>query len=105
MRARCLAVLALGLLLGADGREQTKPKTDQDALHGSWRPIEQLPKSIPDVRYTLLVFQRDKLTWHCRLDDIRIKAKTAIKLDPKANPKSIDFTPEEGANKGKTYLG
>ena len=43
-------------------------------------------------------------TWTLRVDGKAIASGTST-FDPQANPKTIDFTPENGETKGELYLG
>ena len=105
MRAQLFPVLLAFILTSGQSLGQAVTKTDQEILQGIWKPIQQLPIAIPDIRYVRLEFKGDKLTWHSRLDEQVGKAETKFKIDQKANPKTIDFTPTDGGNKDQTYVG
>ncbi len=102
-----IAVLAVVSLCGIAGTAQDKLKDDAQRIQGSWDwdPAEEQSDAQPQVILERVVVKGAKLTFHYRLDDQRSTSTTEFTLDPKTAPKQIDFTPTEGANKSKTYLG
>lgn len=103
VQSLCLFVIVLSTCVGGAG--QDKPRDEREALQGSWVLIEQLPRAIPDIRCERIVFKGDKLTLHYRLDGQIGVVETRFKLNPKAKPKAIEFTPTEGDRKGEIFLG
>jgi uncharacterized protein (TIGR03067 family) len=104
MRTRLSVACVAAVLVRVAVAGQGQPNDDRQALKGAWKPVEQL-ETEDNSGYELLEFQGDTLAFYCRTAGQRNRAPTKFKLDPKANPKAIDFTPVDGANKGKTYLG
>ena len=77
---------------------------DSDAIQGTWLPSEAelAGNKFPDeVRKTIkLVIKDDKYT--VTVGEQGTDQGT-IKLDPSANPKTMDITGTDGPNKGKTF--
>ena len=107
---RILAFLALLTVAGHLSVAQDKPNQPRDdtkLLQGvwSWDPDAKQSEAKPLVLLERVVIKDAKLTFYYKLDGKPITSETTFKLDQKAFPRAIDFTPTEGANKGKTYLG
>ena len=107
---RILVLIALLCVATHSGVAQDKPKQAKDdatLLQGVWHwdPDAKQSEAKPVVLLERVVVKDAKLTFHYKLDGKAFTSETTFKLDPKAFPRAIDFTPTEGANKGKTYLG
>jgi RNA polymerase sigma factor (sigma-70 family) len=85
------------ILLEADA-----PKTDQDALQGAWIPVaveedgKKVPKEDIEAKKFEMVFTGNKVT-------LPIKGETqevTYRLDPKKDPRQIDFLFDKGTAKG-----
>lgn len=107
MSLRNLAILTLCSLSGVAAIARDKPKDDAQLVQGSWDwdPAAKQSEAKPQVLLERVVIRGDKLTFHYNLDGKRFTSPTEFKLDPKASHREIDFTPTEGANKGRAYLG
>ena len=99
-----LSVAAVGLLAAAD-----TPKSAREAIAGSWRVVacelehKLLPEAVfKDLRYVLAEDGKWKLEGGPGFPKA---AGGAFDLDPKASPKTIDMTPDDGPFKGKTFRG
>jgi uncharacterized protein (TIGR03067 family) len=95
------------LLAGSSGTAQEKPSDDAQRMQASWDwdPAEKQSDAKPQVDLERVVIKGNKITFHYRLGDQRSTSTTEFKLDPKATPGTIDFTPSEGTNAGRKYLG
>src|SRR5436190_11457779 len=107
MKSIITAVAALSLL-GFTGVAQDKPKDDSQLVQGSWDwdpAAKQLEPPFPLLER--VVFKGDTLTLHYSSDGRKYSTPTEFRLDPKASPKKIDFTPTDKDNpmKGKMYFG
>jgi uncharacterized protein (TIGR03067 family) len=84
------------------------PKVDTQVkqLQGTWDWNPDFPQSDAEPRIDLLrvVIKDDVLTFHYAFRGERFSVATRFKLNLKAMPKEMDFTPTEGNVKGKTYL-
>jgi uncharacterized protein (TIGR03067 family) len=97
-------LLAVSVLIGADA-----PISDKQAIGGSWRVVaceldnKLLPEPVfKDLRY---IFKPDG-AWKLEGGPGFPKAAGGgFTLDPKASPKTIDLTPNDGPYKGKTFRG
>jgi uncharacterized protein (TIGR03067 family) len=107
MPIRLIAAVLVCVVVSVTGVAQDKPKDDSKAIQGDWAwdPAEKQSDALPPATLDRIVIKGDKLIFHYRIMDKPSISETKFKLDPKASPKKIDFTPTEGANKGKTYLG
>lgn len=95
---------ALGLFCSAHAKQEKQAKPDANPLIGTWDVVDQQLAMPPIVTYKL-EFTADKITWYALDDNGRPGVtSTPYKLDPKANPKRIDFWREQDG-KDKPYLG
>lgn len=99
-----LALVAIGALVAAD-----PAKPDKEAIAGSWRVAacelenKLLPESaFKELRYSMAADGKWKLEGGPGFPKA---AGGTFELDPKASPKTIDFTPSDGPFKGKTFQG
>jgi uncharacterized protein (TIGR03067 family) len=103
-----IAAVALAATV-APAAPAPKDKVDPDAapLQGTWEwdPAAEQSAALPRIDVERVVIKGDTLTIHYNLDGRRFASPTTFTLDPKARPPQIDFTPTEGANKGRAYLG
>jgi uncharacterized protein (TIGR03067 family) len=105
MRARLLGILSVGMLLGADGKNDDPAAKDLERLQGTWA-IESLEingKQEPEERTkdTKLTVKGDKYVVKVRDKEFEV----TIKLDPTKKPKHIDMVPADGPAQGKTHPG
>ena len=107
MMYRLLTVLAACWITGQTGTAQDKPLEDARRIQGVWvwDRTEKQSEAQPQILIEEIIFRGDTLTFHYRFGDQRTTSKCAFSLDPKASPKQINFTPADGTNQGKTYLG
>lgn len=105
MKPHVLIVLAVGLLIGADTKEEKAAKQELKKLEGAWVMVsgedkgEKLPEEV--VKKAKLTIVGDKHT-------VKVGEDTIIgthKLNPSSKPKEIDATDTEGPFKGQTTLG
>lgn len=108
MGSRILAGLAV-FALALTGAAQDKPKDDTQLVQGTWDwdPAAKQSDAKPVILLERVVIKGDTLTFHYSMDGKKFTTPTTFSLDPKASPRTIDFTPTEkgNANKGKKYLG
>ena len=93
---KLLAVLAVGLLLGADAKNEK--------LEGTWKAVAavQNGQEQNDAGEHTLTFTGDTFTV-ARDGEARIKG--TFKTDATKKPKTIDWIVKEGRNAGKTIVG
>jgi len=107
MKMRCLAVLAVGLLLAADAKDAKKK--DLDLLKGTWAASsveyggEKVGADI--VKNLTLVVEGDKLTIKGDSAEVEKYGKATLKIDPTTPPKIIDISITGGDEKGTTFEG
>ncbi len=106
MKSIITAVAALSLL-GFTGVAEDKPKDDSQLVQGSWDLDPAAKQFDAQMLLERVVIEGDTLTFHYSLRGRKSSTPTEFKLNPKASPKEIDFTPtdKDNANKGKTYFG
>jgi uncharacterized protein (TIGR03067 family) len=106
MKTRCLALLAVGLLLAADD-PKAAGKKDLDQLQGTWtaaRVEYNGEKADGDVVKGLkVVIDGDKMTVQAESPDLEKYGKMALKLDATTAPKLMDITVTAGDEKGTTF--
>jgi uncharacterized protein (TIGR03067 family) len=107
MKTRCLIVLAVGLLLAADTKDDKKK--DLDKLQGTWiaTTVEyngenQLGAALKELKVTI---DGDTLTVRGDDDEVKNYGKAKLKLDPTTTPKLIDVSSATGDEKGMTCEG
>jgi uncharacterized protein (TIGR03067 family) len=105
MKSRCLAVLAVALLLGADAKDAKKK--DLDKLQGTWAAstIEyngenQLGGALKELK---VVIDGDTLTVKGEDEEVKKYGKAKLKLDPTATPKLLDISITTGDEKGMAF--
>jgi uncharacterized protein (TIGR03067 family) len=114
MKTAALLMLVEGCLLSsppfataADDAKQHAIKQDRKKYQGTWRvvslQVDGKPALESDAKKITVVNHVDG-TWSIRVDDKEI-AKGTSEIDPTQNPKTIDFTPSEGSERGKLFLG
>lgn len=105
MKTRCLALLAVGLLLAADDPKDAKKK-DLDKLQGTWTAsgVEYNgDKVLGDlVKELKVVVEGDKLTVKGDAPDLEKYGKATLKIDPATTPKVMDIS-ITGGEKGTTF--
>lgn len=112
MKPHVLLVLAVGLLLAADAKEDTKKDAKEDAkkelkkMEGTWQvtssETDGQKMSEEDVKQIKVIIKGNQYTLK-QLDNT-INQGT-FKLDPTKKPKTIDIMPKEGDNSGGTMKG
>ncbi len=105
MKTRCLAVLAVGLLLAADAKD-TKKK-DLDKLQGTWTAsaIEYNGEKVLGdlVKELKVVVKDDTLTVKGEDPEVTKYGKATLKIDPATTPKVVDVSITGGDEKGTTF--
>jgi uncharacterized protein (TIGR03067 family) len=102
-----LAVLVIGLILGAEEKKDDAKK-DQETLQGTWKVVASETggkDQTEEFKDHLLVFEGD--TFALKKGD-EIGVKGTFKLDPSEKPRAIDVTiTEDGreGDKGKVLHG
>jgi uncharacterized protein (TIGR03067 family) len=97
MQTKILLVCTIGLLLGADAKD------DQKKLQGKWTATSgvidgnEIPKDQIKGDMTL-TFSGDKYTWAAGTDH----GGGTFKLDPSKKPMAMDAVPSDGPVKGQT---
>ncbi len=97
-------LVAAGFIGSADA-----PKSDKEAIAGSWRVVacELENKLLPEMAFKDLRYVM-KADGAWKLDGGPGFPKAAggvFEVHPNASPKTIDFTPNDGPYKGKTFRG
>ena len=94
-----LAVLVVGLFLGAEGKKDDAKK-DKEALQGAWKIVSSEAggkDQTEGFKDHLIVFEGD--TFALKKGD-QVGLKGTFKLDPSQKPKAIDLTITEGGREG-----
>jgi uncharacterized protein (TIGR03067 family) len=108
MKTRCLAVLAVVLLLAADDAKDAKKK-DLDLLQGTWTASsvefngDKVEADI--VKNLSVVIDGDKMTIKGESVEVEKYGKATLKIDPTTTPKIIDISITGGDEKGTTFEG
>jgi uncharacterized protein (TIGR03067 family) len=112
MQVVCIAVLAAGLLIVADGSDKCVPaKDDLARLSGTWLTVSLVNdgKTLVDEKTpakpgpaTKLVYEGTK--WMIMVGDKTV-AGGVFKIDAGKSPKEIDILDETGVKNDKTKLG
>ena len=95
-----LAVLVIGLFLGAEGKKDDAKK-DQETLQGTWKVVASETggkDQTEEFMDHLLVFEGD--TFALKKGD-QVGLKGTFKLDPSEKPRAIDMTITEGGQEGE----
>jgi uncharacterized protein (TIGR03067 family) len=94
-------------VVAADKDKEPAIKQERKKYEGTWRVIflqvDGNQASDKDAKKITAVNQADG-TWSVRVEGKEIATGTS-EIDPTKNPKTIDFTPTEGSEKGKVFLG
>lgn len=105
MKLLALMALTVGLLIGADVKEDAA-KNELKKLEGTWQfvsfEIDGQKMQPEEAKQHTVVIKGDKYT--LKLQDNPISQGT-IKVDPSKKPKTIDIMPTEGDSSGMTMLG
>jgi uncharacterized protein (TIGR03067 family) len=107
MKARCLVVMTIGLLLAADDAKD-EVKKELARFEGTWKWVS-LESEKEKLSADALKDPRMKLTG----DKFAVTGENAenaimggtFKVDPTKKPKTIDVTFTDGPQKGKTMVG
>jgi uncharacterized protein (TIGR03067 family) len=100
-----LAAVAAGLLIAGNAVRAEEKKDDAKKLEGTWAATamefggQQAPADA--VKDTKLTFAGDQLTFTSKGKD----EKATFKVDTGKKPFTIDITPSDGPDKGKTMKG
>ncbi|HXG12536.1 MAG TPA: TIGR03067 domain-containing protein [Gemmataceae bacterium] len=104
MKTKVLMVLAVGLLLAADDKEDAARK-ELEKLQGTWEmaalEVEGQPVPAEKLQGTTLLIKGDRYI-------VKVKDQTyetIITLDPTKKPKTIDMVFLDGPNKDKVHRG
>jgi uncharacterized protein (TIGR03067 family) len=114
MKRYSVTALLLGWLMVAFGQagagdpdKEEAIKKDRESYQGRWTVIalevNGTRVSDKDARQITVVNRKDG-TWTIRVEG-NVIARGTSRIDPLQKPKAYDFTPSEGMDKGKTYLG
>ena len=105
------ALLCLGGLVGftaaADKDKEEAIKQERTRYKGTWRVILlQVDGELADEKEAkkIIVVNAPDGRWTVVADGEKIGTGTS-QIDPTKKPKTIDFTPTEGVEKGKVLLG
>jgi len=94
-------------LAATDANKQAAIRQERKKYEGTWRVIflqvDGNQASDDDAKKITVVNHADG-TWSIRVENKEI-AKGTSEIVPTKKPKTIDFTPAEGAEKGKSFLG
>ncbi len=105
MRLHALLVLAVGLLVAADAKEDTAKK-ELKKLEGTWQVVsmemdgQKQPED--DAKQFKVIIKGDKYTLKRGDDTVN---QGTFTIDATKKPKTIDIKPTEGDNSGQTMLG
>jgi uncharacterized protein (TIGR03067 family) len=107
MRLHALLILAAGLLVGADKKQEDTARKEMKKLAGTWQAFSYAldGKEAPaaDLKKVKLIIKADgKATVE---SDGKPILQATVKIDPAREPRTIDLTFTEGGLKGKTALG
>jgi len=106
MRMHWMTAVVVGLLLGADAKDDVKK--EKEKLQGTWKCVmlEEKGESKADTEDLRIVFDGDNFSVK-RGDETMIKG--TFKLDPSKNPKEVDLEVQGGIKAegdiGKTAQG
>ena len=104
MKTRCLAVLAIGLLMGADDK-----KKDLDKLQGTWAAATleyNGEKVLGDlIKELKVVVEGDTMTIKSEAPEVEKYGKATLKIDPATTPKVMDVSITKGDEKGTKFEG
>lgn len=113
MRTSCFAVIVMGvslavggLLSAGDDEKALAIQKDRKMYEGTWRVVSLVVNGQTaelDGKKITVVNHLDG-TWSLHENDKDI-SKGPSQIDPKQRLKTIDFTPSEGAGRGKNFLG
>src|SRR5690349_15701952 len=96
MTARLLAVLALGLLVAADDKDDAAKK-DLKAIEGTWKAVKGEEKGQAlkgdEIKGYEFVVQGDKYTLRVGGEE---REQGTLKLDPTKKPKAVDIKITKG---------
>lgn len=105
---QCLfVVFLLQAVALADDAKDKAIKRDRKKIEGKWRVVALVVngnKAKDEDARKITVVNGSDGTWSLRSEDKEI-SKGISTFDPTHKPKTIDFTPTEGAGKGNQYRG
>jgi uncharacterized protein (TIGR03067 family) len=105
MGKRVVLCIAVGLLIAADAKDDAV-KAAKAKLKGSWSlvSLEESGKKqpFPEGAKMSLVFQDDKVVMQSAFGDKKDSKEATYVIDPTKKPATIDITPSDGPEKGKT---
>jgi uncharacterized protein (TIGR03067 family) len=106
MKTRCLTVLAIGLLLGADDAKDSKKK-DLDQLKGTWtaKSVEYNGENVlgNGIKELTVVIDGDTLTIKGQDPEVEKYPKAKLTIDPTTTPKIMDITITKGDEKDTKF--
>lgn len=107
MPGKFVGVVTLLILSTVAALGQGKGKPDKELIQGNWVWDAAYAQSdaTPVVLVERIVINGDQLTFHYKMEADRFRSPTTFKIDSEAIPKQIEFTPTQGPNQGKTYVG
>src|SRR5262245_23871401 len=102
MKARCLALLAVVLLVAADDPKDAKKK-DLERLQGTWAvaSIEYNGTKVSDdkVNEMKVTIDGDKLSVKSEAEEVSKYGKMTLTIDPTTTPKIMDIEVKTGDEK------
>lgn len=112
MRTSCVGLVVMGALFvvgglfAGDDEKTLAIKKDRKVYEGTWRVVSLVVNGQAaelDGKRITVVNHVDG-TWSLHENDKQI-SKGPSEIDPTPRLKAIDFSPSEGAGRGKTFLG
>lgn len=100
------ALIAGGFVAARDGGKDAARKKDRQLYKGVWRVVTLVVdgKVVENADKKFSVVNGSDGAWSIRDNDNEI-SKGDSQIDPTQTPKTIDFTPSEGAGVGKSFVG
>ena len=99
-------VAMVALVAAADSTKDEAIKKDGARYEGTWRVVslEVNGNKTPEEDAKKITVINHADTWIVMAEGNEV-AKGTSKIDPTKKPKTIDFTPTEGNDQGKVFLG
>jgi len=100
-------LMATGTIAFGEDAEDEAIEKDRKQIHGTWRAVDLRingNKANDEDTKKFLVVNGSDGTWSLLSEGKEISKGTST-INPTKKPKTIDFTPTEGAGKGSQYLG
>jgi uncharacterized protein (TIGR03067 family) len=106
MKRAMFALFAASFLFASSCElAKEKPRDDRELLQGTWivTALEEdgAKKSAKEIANYKLVVADDRCMLHMNMDTL----DTTFTIDPNEKPKHLDMIPQQGPQKGTTWLG